>query len=260
MKVYLKDLFSLKGKIAIVTGGNGGIGEGIAQAFAEAGANIVIAARNASKTAEAAEKLRRLNEVEILEVLADVRQETQVTSMMEHVIESYGCVDILVNNAGVNIRKMPQDLTANEYDVILDTNLRGAFLCSKAVYPAMKSKGRGKIINIGSMTSLFGGAKLMAYGSSKGGIVAMTRALAVAWAPDGIQVNAILPGWIDTELTQRARVELKGLNENVLARTPIGRWGKPKDLQGAAIFLATSASDFVTGIALPVDGGYSACI
>jgi len=155
---------------------------------------------------------------------------------------------------------MPQDLTVDEYDKVLDTNLRGAFLCSKAVYPAMKSKRRGKIINIGSMTSLFGGAKLLAYGSSKGGIVAMTRALAVAWAPDDIQVNAILPGWIDTELTRRARVELNNLNENVMTRTPAGRWGNPNDLGGAAVFLAAPASDFVTGIALPVDGGYSASI
>jgi 2-deoxy-D-gluconate 3-dehydrogenase len=124
----------------------------------------------------------------------------------------------------------------------------------------MKEVGGGKIINIGSMTSLFGGDKLMAYGTSKGGIVAMTRALAVAWAMDNIQVNAILPGWIDTDLTRRARVELEGLNERVLSRTPIGKWGKPEDLQGTAIYLATDASDFVTGVALPVDGGYSVSI
>jgi 2-deoxy-D-gluconate 3-dehydrogenase len=165
-----------------------------------------------------------------------------------------------VNNAGINIRKMPQDLSSEEYDEVLEVNLRSAFLCSKAVYPAMKEAGGGKIINIGSMTSLFGGGKLMAYGASKGGIVAMTRALAVAWAPDNIQVNAILPGWIDTDLTRRARVELEGLNERVLVRTPVGRWGQPEDLQGTAIYLASAASNFVTGVALPVDGGYSVSI
>jgi 2-deoxy-D-gluconate 3-dehydrogenase len=121
----------------------------------------------------------------------------------------------------------------------------------------MKKAGGGKIINIGSMTSIFGGGKLLPYGTSKGGIVAMTRALAVAWALDNIQVNAILPGWIDTEMTQRARIELEGLNERVLARTPVGRWGRPEELQGTAIYLATAASNFITGVALPVDGGYS---
>jgi 2-deoxy-D-gluconate 3-dehydrogenase len=152
---------------------------------------------------------------------------------------------------------LPQDLSASEYDEVLSTNLRAAFLCSKAVYPAMKKVRGGKIINIGSMTSLFGGSATMAYGTSKGGIVAMTRSLAVAWAMDNIQVNAILPGWFDTDLTQRARIESQGLNERVLTRTPVGRWGRPEELQGTAIFLATAASNFVTGVALPVDGGYS---
>jgi 2-deoxy-D-gluconate 3-dehydrogenase len=124
----------------------------------------------------------------------------------------------------------------------------------------MKEAGGGKIINIGSMTSLFGGAKLMAHGTSKGGYVAMTRALAVAWAPDNIQVNTILPGWIDTDLTRRALVELEGLHERVLARTPVGRWGQPEDLQGTAIYFASAASNYVTGVALPVDGGYSVSI
>jgi len=251
------DLFSLKDKVVIVTGGNGGIGYGIACGLASVGGNIVIAARNPSKTAKAAESIRSGYGVEVLELGVDVRQENQITGMVEKTFEAFGRVDVLVNNAGINIRKLPQDLASAEYDEVLEVNLRSAFLCSKAVYPAMKETGGGKIINIGSMTSLFGGGKLMAYGTSKGGIVAMTRALAVAWAPDNIQVNAILPGWIDTDLTRRARVELEGLHERVLARTPVGRWGQPEDLQGSAIYLATAASNFVTGVALPVDGGYS---
>ena len=254
------NLFDLKGRVAIVTGGNGGIGLGIARGLASIGGDIVIAARNPSKTAKAAQGIRKDYGVKVLELTVDVRREDQVESMVERTLDSQGRVDVLVNNAGMNIRKMPQDLASSEYDEILETNLRSAFLCSKAVYPAMRKAGGGKIINIGSMTSLFGGAKLMAYGASKGGIVAMTRALAVAWAPDNIQVNAILPGWIDTDLTRRARVELEGLNERVLARTPMGRWGVPDDLQGTAIYLATAASNFVTGVALPVDGGYSANI
>ena len=253
----MKDLFSLKGKVAIVTGGNGGIGKGIARGFAGVGGDIVIAARNQKKNAEAAAEIQGEFGVRVLEVEVDVRLESQISAMAQKVLDTFGRIDVLVNNAGMNIRKFPQDLAAAEYDEILQTNLRGAFLCAKAVYPAMKKGGAGKIINIGSMTSIFGGAKHLPYGTSKGGIVAMTRALAVAWATDNIQVNAILPGWIDTELTRRARIELEGLNERVLVRTPVGRWGEPKDLQGTAIYLATAASNFVTGVSLPVDGGFS---
>jgi 2-deoxy-D-gluconate 3-dehydrogenase len=253
----MKDLFSLKGKVAIVTGGNGGIGKGITRGFAGVGADVVIAARNSKKTAEAAAEIKKESGVRVLEVEVDVKQESQINAMAKKVLDAFGRIDVLVNNAGMNIRKMPQDLSAADYDEVLSANLRAAFLCSKAVYPAMKKAGGGKIINIGSMTSIFGGGKLLPYGTSKGGIVAMTRALAVAWALDNIQVNAILPGWIDTEMTQRARIELEGLNERVLARTPVGRWGRPEELQGTAIYLATAASNFITGVALPVDGGYS---
>ena len=177
--------------------------------------------------------------------------------MAAKVLETFGRIDILVNNAGTNIRKSPQDYTVAEWDEVLNTNLRGAFLCSQAVYPAMKSTGGGKIISIGSMTSLFGGAKVVLYGTSKGGIVQMTRGLAVAWAPDNIQVNAILPGFINTDLTRQARKDIPELEARVIARTPVKRWGEPEELAGTAVFLASQASDFVTGVALPVDGGYS---
>lgn len=256
----MKELFSLKGKIAIVTGGNGGIGEGIAHGFAAVGGNIVIAARNQAKTHETAREIKSQYGVQVLGVQVDVRHEDQIQAMVAQAIDRFGQIDILVNNAGINIRNMPQDYLLDEWDEILDTNLRSAFLCSKAVYPAMKEAGGGKIISIGSMTSIFGGAKLAPYGTSKGGIVQLTRSLAVAWAPDNIQVNAILPGWINTDLTRQARKELPGLNERVLDRTPVGRWGEPKDLAGAAIFLASSTSNFVTGVALPVDGGFSVMI
>lgn len=256
----MKDLFSLKGKVAIVTGGNTGIGLGIARGLAGAGGDIVIAARNEAKSAKAAEEIRKDFGVKVMDVQLDIHLEDQAEALVEKVLESYGRIDILVNNAGINIRKMPQEILNSEFDKVLGINLRGAFLCSKAVYPAMKKIGGGKMINIGSMTSIFGGAKLVAYGSSKGGILAMTRALAAAWAADNIQVNAILPGWIDTEMTKRARVEIDGLNERVVARTPAGRWGRPDDLAGAAIFLATAASNYVTGVALPVDGGYSSSL
>lgn len=256
----MKELFSLQGKVAIVTGGNGGIGKGIARGFAAAGGDIVIAARNQAKTDETAREIRSKFGVQVLGVQVDVRQEEQVHAMVKQVLEKFRRIDILVNNAGINIRNMPQDYLLGEWDEILEVNLRGAFLCSKAVYPAMKDGGGGKIINIGSMTSIFGGAKLAPYGTSKGGIVQLMRSLAVAWAPDNIQVNAILPGWINTDLTRQARKELPGLNERVLARTPVGRWGEPDDLAGAAVFLASRGSDFITGVALPVDGGFSVMI
>jgi 2-deoxy-D-gluconate 3-dehydrogenase len=168
-----------------------------------------------------------------------------------------GRIDILVNNAGMNIRKPPHVVSLAEWREVLDVNLTGAYLCSHAAYPALKSAGGGKIINIGSMLSIFGTAYAPAYAASKGGIVQFSRACAVAWAPDNIQVNAVLPGWVDTDLTMRARKEVPGLEERVTARTPAGRWGRPDDFGGIAVFLASNASDFLTGTAIPVDGGYS---
>lgn len=256
----MSDRFNLEGKVAIVTGGNGGIGKGIARGLAAAGSDIVIVARDQGKTDAAASEIQADFGVRMLGLKKDLREESQIQDMIEPIVKEFGRIDILVNNAGINIRKMPQEYAAAEWDQILDTNLRGPFLCSQAVYPLMKSEGGGKIINIGSMLSIFGGAKLAAYGSSKGGMVQLTRSLAVAWAPDNIQVNAILPGWIDTDLTRQARKDIAGLHERVLDRTPTGRWGEPHDLAGTAVFLASQASNFVTGTAIPVDGGFSVAI
>ncbi len=256
----MKNLFSLQGKVAIVTGGNGGIGKGIARGLAAVGSNLVIAARNEAKTAEAIREITGEFGVKVIGVKVDVAKEADNRLLAVKALEAFGRIDILVNNAGMNIRKLPQEYTAAEWDEVINTNLRGTFLCSQAVYPAMKKGGGGKIINIGSMTSIFGGAKLAPYGSSKGAVVQLTKSLAVAWAQDNIQVNAILPGWITTELTKQARKDIAGLEEKVVVRTPAGRWGEPGDLSGTAIFLASSASDFVTGVAIPVDGGYAAML
>jgi 2-deoxy-D-gluconate 3-dehydrogenase len=253
----MENMFSLKDKVAIVTGGNGGIGKGIARGFAGMGADIVIAGRNEQKTTEAEREIKEAFGVRVLGLKIDVADEAQIKAMVDQTIDKFGRIDILVNNAGINIRKMPQDYRISEWDEVLNVNLRGVFLCCQAVYPAMKKAGGGKIINIGSMTSIFGGAKLAPYGTSKGGVVQMMRSLASAWAQDNIQVNAILPGWIDTDLTRQARIDLAGLDENVKTRTPVKRWGEPRDLAGTAVFLASPASDFVTGVALPVDGGFS---
>src|SRR5262249_44540737 len=153
-----------------------------------------------------------------------------------------------------------QELAHEEWHTVLDVNLTGAFLMAKAVYPALKAAGGGKIINIGSMTSLFGAGFAVAYTASKGGIVQLSRSLAVAWAADNIQVNALLPGWFETELTDGARAQVPGLYERVLGRIPAGRWAKPQDIVGTAIWLASAASDYVTGAAIAVDGGFSSAL
>ncbi|HUJ73935.1 MAG TPA: glucose 1-dehydrogenase [bacterium] len=250
------NLFDLTGKVAIVTGGNGGIGLGVAKGLAQAGATVAVAARNAAKSRGAVQELERLGG-KALAVEVDVAQEASVQEMLRTVVARLGGVDILVNNAGTNIRKLPQELSLQEWHQVLDTNLTSAFLCSKAAYPHMLKRGGGKILNNGSMMSLFGAPWVPAYGASKGGIVQLTRSLATAWAKDNIQVNCFLPGWIDTELTQKARQQVPGLNERVLARSPSGRWGTLDDFMGVAVFLASPASNFVTGTALPVDGGFS---
>ena len=249
-------LFDLSGKVAVVTGGNGGIGFGMARGLAEAGCAIVVAGRNADKSARAVKELQGLG-VRAAAVAANVADEAAVAALIKRTAEDFGRVDIVINNAGTNIRKLPQDLSLDEWHHVMDTNLTSAFLVSKAAYPHMKRQGGGKVINIGSMMSIFGVRFSPAYAPSKGGIVQLTKALATAWAVDNIQVNAVLPGWIDTELTQGARREVAGLHDSVLRRTPAGRWGVIEDMAGVAVFLGGPGSDFVTGTAIPVDGGYS---
>jgi 2-dehydro-3-deoxy-D-gluconate 5-dehydrogenase len=248
--------FSLSGKVAVVTGGNGGLGLGMACGLARAGADIAVVGRNAGKLAGAVETLQGLG-VRALAVPCDVSDAGAVAALPGQVTDGLGRLDILVNNAGTNIRKRPEDLAVEEWHQVIDTNLTSTFLCSRACFPAMKAGGGGKVINNGSMLSIFGAPWSPAYGASKGGVVQLTKSLAAAWAADNIQVNCILPGWVDTDLTVRARKEVEGLHEKVLARTPAGRWGKPEDFAGVAVFLASAASDFITGTALPVDGGYS---
>ncbi|WP_456686605.1 SDR family NAD(P)-dependent oxidoreductase, partial [Bradyrhizobium sp. P5_C11_2] len=195
--------------------------------------------------------------VKAIAVTTDVTDKAAVTAMVERVVRELGRIDILVNNAGMSIRKPPHELELDEWNKVIATNLTSAFLCSKAAYPALKVSGNGKVINIGSMMSIFGASFATAYAASKGGIVQYTRACANAWAPDNIQVNAILPGWIDTDLTRGARQQVSGLHERVLARTPAGRWGDIDDFAGIAVFLSSPASGFVTGTAIPIDGGFS---
>jgi len=249
-------LFDLEGRVALVTGGNGGIGLGMAQGLAAAGADIVVAGRNAAKSEAAAKELAS-HGVRTAVVEVNVADEASVAAMVDKTVARMGRLDILINNAGIAIRKRPEEYKMSEWREVLSINLDGAFYCSHAAQPAMKASGGGKIINIGSMMSIFGAPFAAPYSASKGGLVQLTKSLATAWAVDNIQVNAVLPGWIDTELTQRAREQVDGLHGNVLKRTPAGRWGEPTDFAGIAVFLASKASDFVTGAAIPVDGGFS---
>jgi 2-deoxy-D-gluconate 3-dehydrogenase len=250
------DLFDLHGKVALVTGGNGGIGLGIARGLAQAGADIVVAARNEAKNAAAVAELEALR-VRSLGLKVDVTDRRQVEQMVAESVRRLGGLDILVANAGTNVRRAPHEYSLEEWHHIVDTNLTSVFACCQAAYPEMKRRGGGKILTIGSMTSIFGFDVAPIYAATKGAVVQLTRSLASAWASDNIQVNSILPGWINTDLTRRAREVVPTLNDKVLDRTPMDRWGEPEDLAGAAVFFCSRASDFVTGTALPVDGGFS---
>ena len=249
-------LFDLAGRVAVVTGGNGGIGLGMARGLAAAGATIAIVGRNQAKSEAAVAELIASG-AKAIAISTDVTDQASVEAMVASVRRQLSRLDILVNNAGINIRKPPHELALADWRQVLDTNLTSAFLCSQAAHGAMKAAGGGKVINTGSMMSIFGTSYSPAYAASKGGIVQFTRSCAVAWAADNIQVNSILPGWIDTELTQNARREVDGLHDKVLVRTPAARWGAANDFAGIAVFLASAASDFVTGTAIPVDGGFS---
>jgi 2-deoxy-D-gluconate 3-dehydrogenase len=250
-------IFDLKNRVAFITGGNGGIGLGMARGLAVAGASIAVAGRNKTKAQSALSELRALGaQAEFVEL--DVLDEASCRQAIQRAAERFGRLDILVNNAGTTVRKQPEDLTPQEWHLVMNTNLTGAFLCSQAAYPHMLRAGGGKIINIGSLMSVFASSYAAPYAASKAAIVQLAKSMAVAWAKDNIQVNAVLPGWIDTELTQGARQQVQGLHEKVVARTPAQRWGTPGDFAGIAVFLASPASDFITGAAIAVDGGYSA--
>ncbi len=252
----LMELFDLRDKVAIVTGGNGGIGLGMARGLAQAGANIVVAARNADKTSQAVEQLSSLG-VRAMGLQTDVTDTAQIQRMVADTVAAFGGVDILIANAGMSIRKRPETYSIDEWSTVITTNLTGVFACCHAVHPQFLARGGGKIVTIGSMSSIFGMEMGAPYSATKGGVVQLTRSLASAWARDNIQVNCILPGWIDTELTQGARQAMPRLDASVVDRTPQKRWGRPADLAGAALFYCSPASDFVTGTALPVDGGFS---
>lgn len=252
-------MFDLSGRAAVVTGGNGGLGLGMAKAFVEQGASVAIIGRSQSKLDTAAAELRSIIGGEkVVALQCDVTDRPAVDAAFTQIASTFGGLDILVNNAGVNRRAdEPHLLSAEDWQYVIDANLTSIHTTTSLAFPYMKERGRGKIINIGSMMSIFGTAYAPAYAASKGGVVQYTKSCAVAWAKDNVQVNAILPGWIVTEMTNQFKEAFPDRYEMIVGRTPAGRWGQPVDLGGTAVFFASSASDFVTGTAVPVDGGYS---
>jgi len=248
--------FDLTGKVALVTGGNGGIGLGIARGLASAGASVVVAARDEAKIDSAVAELAGLGAT-AHGMRVDIADEAACRAMPAAAAERFGRLDILVNNAGLAKRRRPETMSLADWRSVLDVNLDAAFVASQAAHPLMKAAGGGKIINIGSMYSIFAAPWVSAYAASKGAIVQLTKSLAAAWAGDNIQVNAILPGWIETDMTRGAKEGSPEFDAQVVARTPAGRWGEIDDFQGPAVFLASAASDFVTGSSLAVDGGFA---
>lgn len=249
-------MFDLTGKVAIVTGGNGGIGLGMAIGLAEAGATVAVVGRNAEKLAQAVSDIEAVGG-NAVSFSCDVSDAVACKALVPTVVEKLGRVDILVNNSGINFRKQPQDFTLEEWHAVINTNLTAAFILSQAVYPYYLKQGSGKIINVGSIASFMGSPMAVAYAPSKGGILQLGRALAVAWAKDNIQINTVMPGWIDTPMSQTARRDIPGLEEMVIGRTPAGAFGSPADFAGAAVYFASAASNFVNGTSLIIDGAYS---
>ncbi|MDP5071470.1 MAG: glucose 1-dehydrogenase [Congregibacter sp.] len=248
--------FNLSGKSAIVTGANGGIGRGIALALAEAGASICVAGRNKEKNEQVRAEIEALGAA-VIALPCDVNDSQSIDETIEATVAAFGGLNILVNNAGIAALNSPEAMTDEEWTSVIDTNLTSVFKFSRAAHGALVAAGGGKIINIGSMYSLFGSPFAASYAASKGGVVQLSKSLAVSWAANNIQVNAILPGWIETDMTAPIETDMAELHAAIIARTPAGRFGQPEELGGTAVYLASSASDFVTGQSIPVCGGYS---
>jgi 2-dehydro-3-deoxy-D-gluconate 5-dehydrogenase len=246
--------FDLSGRVAVVTGGNGGIGRGIALGLAQAGSAVAVLARNEEKNQRVMDELNALG-VPALAVRIDVIERGQLQPALQKVEETLGPVNILVNNAGTVALGGILDQDPGDWDRVIETNLNACFLLSKLAAQSMVRQRLGKIINIASEYSLFGSGIAPSYSASKGALVQLTKSMAIELAPFNIQVNAIAPGWIDTDMV--APVKTMPLYQEIIARTPAGRFGSPDEFAGTAVYLASPASDFVTGTTLFVDGGYT---
>lgn len=250
----MSHVFNLTGKRVVVTGGTSGIGLSTARAFLEAGARVVLSGRSAERGQTALDALQSHGSAWF--VPGDAADETAMEGLANAADAHMGGVDVLVCAAGVNRRGAPQDLTLDDWDVVLDASLKGTFVTTRAIYPTLRRSGDGRIVTIGSMMSVLANEVTAPYAAAKGGIVQLTRSLAVAWAHDGIRANCILPGWVDTPLTRQARKEMPDLDRWVCKRTPLGRWAVSEEIADATLFLATPASRFMTGTAIPIDGGF----
>lgn len=246
----------LDGKVALVTGASRGLGRGMALGLAEAGADLVVVARSLERLEGAVSEARALGR-RCLPVEADVSREEEVKRMVEEALGEFGRIDILVNNAGINYREASEHYPLDEWERVLSVNLTGTFLCCREVGRVMIEQRRGKIINVASLTSVIGVRTIPAYSASKGGVAQLTKVLAVEWAKYNIQVNAIGPGYFRTDLTEPLFQDPER-RRWVESRIPMGRWGTPEDLKGAVVFLASEASDYITGQVLFVDGGWLA--
>ena len=246
--------FSLEGRVALVTGANTGLGQGIAEALAAAGADIVAVGRTQpTETARAVEKTGR----KFLSIEADLGSTEPVERIVKSAREKFGRLDILVNNAGIIRRNDALDFSERDWDEVMNVNLKTVFFLAQACAGEMLKQGGGKIINIASMLSFQGGVRVASYTASKSGIAGLTKLLANEWGGKNINVNAIAPGYFETNNTEALRSD-ENRNRDILARIPAGRWGHPSDLGGAAVFLASRASDYVHGTIIPVDGGWLA--
>jgi 2-deoxy-D-gluconate 3-dehydrogenase len=246
--------FSLAGRAALVTGAGRGIGRGIALALAEAGGDVALVSRTEADLVAVAAEIEDLGRRAVI-ARGDVSTAAGARAVVERAIAGLGQLDVLANVAGVVVRAPAEEVTEAQYDQVMDVNLRGTFFASQVAGRHMLGRGRGSIINIGSVATSIGLARRSVYSAAKGGIAQLTKTLAIEWAARGVRVNAISPGWILTPLTQRLHDDPEQ-SAWIVNRTPAGRWGVPRDLAGAAVFLASDAAGFVTGQVLHVDGGF----
>jgi len=250
------ELFSLAGRVAIVTGAGRGLGRSMALALAAAGADVALAARSQPELAAAAAEIESLGRRAVA-IVTDVTDEASCEALVRTTVERLGKLDILLNNAGINIRKPVLDVSPAEFRQVVETNLVGYFLCGRAAGRVLVAQGSGKVINVSSIMGRVALPMQAAYASSKGGIEQLTRVMALEWAEAGVQVNALAPTYFETELT-RPLYEDPERRRFITERTPMRRWGQPHELAGAVLFLASAASDYVTGQTLVVDGGWTA--